>query len=269
MWSRFCLKFFFFSALRTTLFATELASPDFEKDVRPILEKNCLQCHGESAPQAQLDLRTSETLLAGGKSGSALVPGASSESLLVSKVTSGSMPPGEARLSDEEISLIRLWIDRQGKPAKLASVTEKDVLPIFQMHCVNCHGKSKQEGGLDLRTQVGRLKGGDSGSALIPGEPGKSLLYARVLAREMPPLDEIRPPTTAEVETLRQWIEAGAPADSPSTAEVEEPALSQDDRDFWSFRPPQRPDVPSVRHQELVRKIPLMPSYCGSWSPRS
>ena len=116
MWSRFCLKILFISALRTTLFAAELASPDFEKDVRPILEKNCLKCHGESTPQAQLDLRTAESALAGGKSGSTLVPGDSSESLLVSKVTSGSMPPGDARLSDQEISLIRLWIDRQGMP---------------------------------------------------------------------------------------------------------------------------------------------------------
>ena len=253
MWSRFCFKILFFSALQTTLLATELASPDFEKDVRPILEKNCLQCHGASAPQAQLDLRTSESLLAGGKSGSALVPGASSKSLLVSKVISGSMPPGEGRLSDEEISLIRLWIDRQGTQTRLVSVTEKDVLPIFQMHCVNCHGKSKQEGGLDLTTQASRLTGGDSGPVLIPGKPGKSLLYARVLAREMPPLDEIRPPTTAEVETLRHWIEAGAPADSPSGAQVQEPALSQEDRDFWSFCPPQRPEVPNVRQQDLVR----------------
>ena len=253
MRSRRCLKIFLFSTLGTRLFAAELASPDFEKDVRPILEKNCLQCHGESAPQAQLDLRTPETLLSGGKSGSALVPGDSSESLLVSKVTSGSMPPGEARLSDEEISLIRLWIDRQGSQSSLAKITEKDVLPIFQMHCVNCHGKSKQEGGLDLRTQASRIKGGDSGPALIPGRPGKSLLYARILARAMPPLDEIRPPTTAEVETLRHWIEAGAPADAVSRTEVEESAVSQEDRDFWSFRPPQRPKVPIVRQQELVR----------------
>ncbi len=253
MCSRFFLNIPLFATLWSTLPAAELPSPDFERDVRPILEKNCLQCHGESTPQAQLDLRTPETLLAGGKSGSALVPGDSSESLLVSKVTSGSMPPGDSRLSDEEISLIRLWIDRQGTQTKLARATEKDVLPIFQMHCVNCHGKSKQEGGLDLSTQAGRLKGGDSGAALIPGKPGKSLLYARILAREMPPLDEIRPPTTAEVETLRQWIEAGAPADPVSRAEAEESAVSQEDRDFWSFRPPQRPEVPKVSQQELVR----------------
>ena len=65
MWCRFCLTIFFFSTLRTTLVAGELPSPDFENDVLPILEKNCLQCHGESAPQAQLDLRTPETVLAG------------------------------------------------------------------------------------------------------------------------------------------------------------------------------------------------------------
>ena len=83
----------------------------------------------------------------------------------MSKVTSGSMPPGDARLSDQEISLIRLWIDRQGTQTSRASVTEKDVLPIFQMHCVNCHGKTKQEAGLDLRDARKPPKGGRLGSS--------------------------------------------------------------------------------------------------------
>ena len=254
MWRQSLSTIAVFLAFGTPLTATsELASPDFETEVQPILTQNCLACHGESSPQAQLDLRTPESILAGGKSGSAFVPGDGAESLLVSKLTSGAMPPGDSRLSEEEIGVIRLWIDRQGRQVRLASLTEKDVLPIFQMHCVNCHGKTKQEGGLDLRTQASRLKGGDSGPALAPGKPGKSLLYTRIVSREMPPLDEIRPPTTAEVETLRRWIEVGAPLDPPSTAGTAEPDLSQEDREFWSFQPPKRLQVPEVRDKALVR----------------
>ena len=92
-----------------------------------------------------------------------------------------------------------------------ALVTENEVMPIFQMRCTVCHGKRKQEGGLDLRTQASRLKGGKSGPALVPGKPEDSLLMKRVLSGEMPPpkmLYEyaVRPPSSSELEVLRQWI---------------------------------------------------------------
>src|SRR5262249_31984477 len=65
----------------------------------------------------------------------------------------------------------------------------------------------------------------------------------------------VRPPTTVEVETLRKWIAAGAtPAPKEVAAdEKTDPLVSDKDRAFWSFQPPQRPAVPSVRHQDLVR----------------
>ena len=227
--------------------------PDFTEDVRPILEKNCFHCHSNSSPQAHLDLETSESMLAGGKSGPAFVPGASAQSLMVSKVTSGSMPPGESALSRKEIQTIREWIDAQTNNISQASVTEKDVLPIFQMYCVTCHGKSKQEAELDLRTRASRLKGGKSGPALKPGDPEQSLLYTRLISREMPPLNEIRPPTTAEVDTIRQWIKFGAPEDQATADQKQKSHLKPEDQDFWSFRPPQRSQVPRVRQQDRVR----------------
>ena len=45
------------------------SAPRFEPDIAPILIENCVVCHGESSPQAELDVRTREALLAGGKSG--------------------------------------------------------------------------------------------------------------------------------------------------------------------------------------------------------
>ena len=183
----------------------------FQSSVLPILQANCLACHGALSPQADLDLRTVDSIFTGGKSGTSVIPGSSDRSLLVQKVVSGAMPPGDQRLSPAEIELIRRWIDR-ATPAteEVASVqiTEKDVLPIFLMRCVACHGKRKQEGGLDLRTIAGQLKGGKSGPALVPGDPGNSLLFRRILDEEMPPSEllyeyRVRPPTLVEVETLR------------------------------------------------------------------
>ncbi len=137
--------------------------PSFESDILPVFKARCLACHSGATPQAKLDLSTRESVVAGGKSGPAVVPGSSEKSLLVEKVLSKVMPPVEPKLTDEQISLIRMWIDK-GDAALAAKapvvVTESDVLPIFQMRCVVCHGKRKQEGGLDLRFQVTRLKGG-------------------------------------------------------------------------------------------------------------
>ena len=242
--------------------AGESRSDVFESSILPIFESRCLTCHGDSAPQAELDLRTAASILKGGKSGPAVIAGSVDRSLLLDKVVSGTMPPGDDALSREEIGAIRGWIDRLGQAhAALASggISEKDVLPIFLMRCVVCHGKRAQEGGLDLRTQAGRLRGGKSGPALVPGNPEASLLFQRIVREEMPPEHllfkyRVRPPSTEEVETLRRWIAAGALADPPLDPSREaDLGLTEGDRRFWSFQTPERPPVPTVTHGNLVR----------------
>jgi uncharacterized protein DUF1553/uncharacterized protein DUF1549/cytochrome c len=246
-------------------------APTFESAILPVLEARCIACHSGQTPQAQLNLQTKSAIIAGGKSGRAIVVGSSEKSLLVEKVVSGSMPPAGEKLTGTEIALIRLWIDKGAptdgemsqsaakKPA--AEITENEVMPIFQMRCTVCHGKRRQEGGLDLRTQASRLKGGKSGPALVPGKPDESLLMKKVLSGEMPPAKmlyefAVRPPSSSEVDVLRHWIEAGA-AVSPKTSLVAEaetnPLVSDEDRKFWSFQPPKRPSVPKVQHQTSVR----------------
>ena len=170
--------------------------PTFDSDILPIFKAKCIVCHSGVTPQAQLDLQTKQSIITGGKSGHAVIIGASEKSLLIEKVISGSMPPVGEKLTANEIALIRLWIDkgapaegeaRQAAPKRPSEITENEVIPIFQMRCIVCHGKRRQEGGLDLRTQVSRLKGGKSGPALVPGKPNDSLLMKRILSREMPP----------------------------------------------------------------------------------
>src|SRR5579872_3121194 len=236
--------------------------PRFDTDILPVFKAHCFACHTGATPQAGLNLGTRESIAAGGKSGPAVVPGSSEKSLLVEKVLSKTMPPIEPKLTDEQILLIRKWIDR-GDAALAAKapvvVTESDVLPVFQMRCVVCHGKRKQEGGLDLRFQATRLKGGKSGPALVPGKPEESLILQKILSGQMPPpklLIEafVRPPSSAEVEKLRKWIAGGAlPAPKQAEDSAGDPQVSDQDRMFWSFQPPKRPPVPSVRHQDLVR----------------
>ncbi|MYB53589.1 MAG: DUF1549 domain-containing protein, partial [Acidobacteriia bacterium] len=236
--------------------------PTFDEDIRPILEANCVSCHGGDAPQQGLDLRTSRAILRGGSSGPAVEIGSSANSALVERIVAGTMPPGDSSLTESEIALIRHWIDNGAahEAGELGAelVTDRDVLPIFQARCVVCHGKREQRGGLDLRTREARLAGGDSGPALVPGTPDASLIIQKVEAGEMPPPDmqydyAVRNPTDAEVATLREWVAAGAP---PAPEEVGSPEptpqLAEADGDHWAFLPPQRPAVPRVSSQAMV-----------------
>src|SRR5215472_14307191 len=70
-------------------------TPRFESDILPVFKARCLACHSGATPQAGLDLSTRESVIAGGKSGPAVVPGSSEKSLLVEKVLSKTMPPVE------------------------------------------------------------------------------------------------------------------------------------------------------------------------------
>ena len=122
-------------------------TPRFDSDVLPVFKARCLVCHSGATPQARLDLSTRQSIVAGGKSGPAIIPGSSEKSLLIERISSKTMPPVEPKLTDEQISLIRLWIDK-GDAASLTTepvvLTESDVLPILQMRCIVCHGKRKQ-----------------------------------------------------------------------------------------------------------------------------
>jgi len=83
----------------------------FEQHVRPILKVYCLDCHGagEKMP-ANLDLRLKRFILAGGKHGTAIVPGDPAKSLLLRRIKSGEMPLGEKKLAPEQIAVIEKWI---------------------------------------------------------------------------------------------------------------------------------------------------------------
>jgi hypothetical protein len=104
---------------------------DFRKDVEPILASRCLQCHQGKNPMGDFRL-DSRKALEGGLSGKVILPGKSADSLLV-KMIAGQiegkrMPLGGDPLSDEQIGLIRAWIDQgaawSGDTAELAP-TEK------------------------------------------------------------------------------------------------------------------------------------------------
>src|SRR5436305_8195254 len=84
----------------------------FETDVVPILRMYCWKCHGGEGRAGGLDMRSLPLLLAGGKSGPAIVRGAAAESRLIEKLATGRMPPGdELKPTAAHVATIRAWLD--------------------------------------------------------------------------------------------------------------------------------------------------------------
>ena len=100
---------------------------------------------------------------------------------------------------------------------------ERDVLPIFTANCLSCHGGTSiyTQAGLDLRTINSALRGSLNGPVVVKRSPEKSLLYQKVSTRAMPPVAFKLTLTDIQIETIRKWIEAGAPSEKP--AEKTEP----------------------------------------------
>lgn len=84
----------------------------------------------------------------------------------------------------------------------------RQVAPIFQASCAECHGVETTELELDLTTYEAVMKGSEYGSVIEAGDPDSSLLFEMVVAGEMP--QEADPLTEEEIAVLRTWIAEGA-----------------------------------------------------------
>ncbi|MBM3824833.1 MAG: DUF1553 domain-containing protein [Verrucomicrobia bacterium] len=92
---------------------TELSSVRFEEHIRPLFKAMCFHCHGEEKEKkGDLDLRLVRLMKAGGKSGSVLTPGDAHGSLLWRKINSDKMPEGPKKLTPQQKTLVRQWIEQ-------------------------------------------------------------------------------------------------------------------------------------------------------------
>ncbi|MFO0429058.1 MAG: DUF1553 domain-containing protein [Planctomyces sp.] len=118
------------------------------------------------------------------------------------------------------------------------------IRPILRDRCYACHGGLKQEGNLRLDTAASAIQGGDSGSAVRPGESGASLLLKRVASTKpeerMPPEQEGEPLTAEQIELIRRWIDSGAKAPADEEPEA-------DPRKHWAFQTLVPPTIPETR----------------------
>jgi cytochrome c553 len=99
------------------------------------------------------------------------------------------------------------------------------VRPVLVNNCYRCH-TTEARGGLRLDSREDLLKGGDSGPAVVPGDPTKSLLIASVLQLgdlSMPPKHKL---SDSEIAVLTQWVKAGALYDPKEAAKPIVPLLT-------------------------------------------
>ena len=108
-------------ALLATIFSSVSVSSQqsdpvsFSGEILPLLRQNCFRCHGDGQQKSNLDLRTLTGTLRGGLHGPAVVPGNPKESRLYRRVAGledPNMPFGSDRLAEDDIELLRRWIDQ-------------------------------------------------------------------------------------------------------------------------------------------------------------
>lgn len=124
---------------------------------------------------------------------------------------------------------------------------EKHIRPVLVESCHRCHatGAEKIGGKLLLDTVSGLMRGGESGSPVVPGRPGESLLIDALEWKDdlgMPPK---HPLPDDVIDHFRQWIARGAVF--PGNANDADPIIVERDyrpEDLWSFQPLELPDVP-------------------------
>lgn len=108
----------------------------FSQDIKPIFDASCVRCHARGRSKGGFQLDTRETVLKGGDSGPAVVPGRSQDSALIELVAGVDpdevMPKKGSRLTPEQIGLLRAWIDQRlpwEKDVTFARKTPLNLLP--------------------------------------------------------------------------------------------------------------------------------------------
>ena len=139
-----------------------------------------------------------------------------------------------------------------------AKFFEERVRPVLADNCFACHTSSKL-GGLRMTSHQSLLEGGNSGPAIVPGQPDRSLLIQAVRQTherlKMPPEEKLDP---YQIDDLEMWIADGAYWPDAGTArQVDERSrkhgITAEQRDFWAFRPVRNPSLPKVMNEPWVK----------------
>ena len=142
---------------------------------------------------------------------------------------------------------------------------EKKVRGVLEMHCYKCHshqaGKSKGELMVDSLALM--VKGGESGPAVVPGHPEKSLLIRAIEYSDdnlqMPPPPNGKKLPAEDIALLTAWVKAGAPwTEAPIKAGLRRPGkITAEDRRYWAFQPIKAGELPGGNEANPIDRFIL------------
>ena len=135
---------------------------------------------------------------------------------------------------------------------------EAKIRPVLVEHCYKCHSvkSDKLKGSLYVDGRDGLLHGGDSGPAIVPGDPDKSVLIEAVRYGNedtaMPPKQKLPAPVIADLEA---WVKMGAPWPNEAKIAVSKggPDYAKLKAEHWSYQPIRKPTVPAVKDAAWAR----------------
>jgi len=220
----------------------------FTKDVAPLLVGKCGRCHVDQS-RGEFSMATFPALMRGSTSGVVIFAGDATGSRIVEVIESGDMPRGGARVTPEELTSLKSWINAGAKfdgenpevnlrtlaptatnaampappvtpPTGKETVSfSRDIAPVLAESCFGCHVNSQNpRANLNMTTFQGMLRGGDNGPPIVPRQPADSLLVQRLQgeggAARMPMGRD--PLTDAVIAQFETWITEGATFDGPS-----------------------------------------------------
>ena len=145
---------------------------------------------------------------------------------------------------------------KPGSPAKANSAPEgidffeKRIRPLLADRCHECHSAAtgRAEGDLHLDTHDALIKGGASGTAIIPGDPARSRLITTLAAADTPPFSVPRHHLpTLQLADLITWVKMGAP--DPRAIQHQSKIPKPAPQPHWSFQPVTTSPVPPTRNQ--------------------
>jgi len=137
--------------------------------------------------------------------------------------------------------------------AEQTAFFENHIRPALVKHCYSCHSADEKiRGGLLLDSRDGWQLGGDSGPAIEPGHPERSLLYEAITwadpDTEMPPKKKM---PASDIANFKRWIEMGAPDPRvPETRVVKSSVDIDAGREFWAFQAPKNQAPPAVKNKD-------------------
>ena len=162
--------------------------------------------------------------------------------------------PGLAIATVTATLTVSVAAQNPSQPAQSAVDFSRDIQPILQASCYECHGPKKTKARLRLDSVAGITKGGETGPIVVPGKSDQSLIVRRVLGLDgddrMPKDGDPLP--ADQIALIRSWIDQGAkwpvtePAPSAQQSAPEEPV-------HWAYRHPGRPALPDVRNPAWAR----------------